>query len=125
MPLLPLLLLLAQCIIAHLENADVGRLLRIFQYVQRYEADWEVAWLQAEQKAAEERKNEPMMDEDMMGECATRCAVLCCAVHAAQLDSITACNMVVPLMWCTAIQPVNTCCVWCHSRPTLAVFGAG
>lgn len=62
--------LLPQCIIAHLENADVGRLLRIFQYVQRYEADWEVAWLQAEQKEAEERKNEPMMvDEDMLGAC--------------------------------------------------------
>ena len=46
----------------------MGRLLRIFQYVQRYEADWEVAWLQAEQKEAEERKNEPMMvDEDMLG----------------------------------------------------------
>lgn len=59
----------AQCVIAHLENADVARLLRIFQYVQRYEADWEVAWLQAEQKEAEERKNEPMMvDEDMLGE---------------------------------------------------------
>lgn len=59
-----------QCVIAHLENADVARLLRIFQYVQRYEADWEVAWLQAEQKEAEERKNEPMLaDEDMLGEC--------------------------------------------------------
>jgi hypothetical protein len=57
-----------QCVIAHLENADVARLLRIFQYVQRYEADWEVAWLQAEQKEAEERKNEPMLtDEDMLG----------------------------------------------------------
>lgn len=57
-----------QCVIAHLENADVARLLRIFQYVQRYEADWELAWLQAEQKEAEERKNEPMMaEEDILG----------------------------------------------------------
>lgn len=46
----------------------MARLLRIFQYVQRYEADWEVAWLQAEQKEAEERKNEPLLaDEDMLG----------------------------------------------------------
>jgi hypothetical protein len=59
---------LLQCVIAHLENADVTRLLRIFQYVQKYEADWEVAWLSAEQKEKEERQNEPSMaDEDMLG----------------------------------------------------------
>jgi hypothetical protein len=47
----------------------VARLLRIFQYVQKYEADWEVAWLQAEQKEKEERQNEPSMaEEDMLGE---------------------------------------------------------
>ena len=57
-----------QCVIAHLENSDVARLLRIYQYVQRYEADWEVAWLQAEQKEAEERKHEPMMADDDAGE---------------------------------------------------------
>lgn len=61
---------LLQCVIAHLENADVARLLRIFQYVQKYEADWEVAWLSAEQKEKEERQNEPTMaDEDMLGGC--------------------------------------------------------
>lgn len=57
-----------QCVIAHLENSDVARLLRIYQYVQRYEADWEVAWLQAEQKEAEERKHEPMLTDDELGE---------------------------------------------------------
>lgn len=74
LPLLPLLhpyhqpSITAQCIIAHLETADVQRLLRIYHYAQRYEADWEIAWLQAEAKEAEERKNEPSMaDDDMMG----------------------------------------------------------
>eukprot|EP00775_Hariotina_reticulata_P008679 gene8679-8860_t len=56
-----------QCVIAHLENADVQRLLRIYQYTQKYEADWEVAWLQAEQKAAELMKAEPAaLDEDAL-----------------------------------------------------------
>jgi hypothetical protein len=48
---------------------QVQRLLRIYQYSQKYEADWEVAWLQAEQKAAELMKAEPAaLDEDTLGE---------------------------------------------------------
>jgi hypothetical protein len=42
----------------------VKHLLRIYQYSQKYEADWELAWLQAEQRAAELRKNEPQPQED-------------------------------------------------------------
>lgn len=43
---------------------QVQRLLRIYQYSQKYEADWELAWLQAEQRAAELRKAEPQPAED-------------------------------------------------------------
>jgi hypothetical protein len=47
---------------------QVQRLLRIYQYAQRYEADWEVAWANAERQAAELRKAEPSgADDDAAG----------------------------------------------------------
>jgi hypothetical protein len=51
-------------VVAHLENSDVTKLLRHYQYNQRCDADLEVAWLQAENRAAEERKAEAQPGED-------------------------------------------------------------
>jgi hypothetical protein len=67
-------------VIAHLENSDVTKLLRHYQYNLRCDADNEVAWLQAENRAAEERKAETQQgDDEMAGECGGCAGRVCCA----------------------------------------------
>lgn len=82
---------------------QVDRLLRIYQYTQRYEAEWEFAWLQAESKAAELRKSEPVPQEEEA---------------AGGLINITISSS----SWLSACCSSNPCIVVVHAI-TLAVVG--